>query len=103
MEFNMSIYTKDELISSTEIVRNFSSILDSIKNNRREKVAILRKNKLEAVILPIAEYERIQDGMELLEHLQIFKLVKERESTPVAEYTDFESIIAAHGLNSDDL
>ena len=103
MEFNMSIYTKDELISSTEIVRNFSSILDSIKNNRREKVAILRKNKLEAVILPIAEYERIQDGMELLEHLQIFKLVKERESIPVAEYTDFENIIAAHGLNSDDL
>lgn len=99
----MPIYTKDELISSTEIVRNFSSILDSIKNNQREKVAILRKNQLEAVILPIGEYERIQDGMELLEHLQIFKLVKERESTPVAEYTDFENIIAEHGLNADDL
>lgn len=99
----MPNYTKDELISSTEIVRNFSSILDSIKNNRREKVAILRKNKLEAVILPIEEYERIQDGIDLLEHLQIFKLVKERNETPIEGYIDFENLLAEHGLNADDI
>ena len=99
----MPLYTKDELISSTEIVRNFSSILDSIKSNRREKVAILRKNKLEAVILSIEEYERIQSSVELIEHLQLFNLLKEREKTPVSEYKDFETLLVEHGLNANDL
>ena len=69
----MSSYTNNELMSSTEIVRNFSSVLDSIKDRRRDKVAILRKNKLEAVILPIEEYEKIQDAIELLEHFKSSK------------------------------
>ena len=99
----MHAYTKDELISSTEIVRNFGSILDSIKEHRREKVAIMRKNKLEAVILPIDEYERIQALADLIEHLQIYKAVEKREATPLADYADFDQILVEHGLSSDDL
>jgi len=99
----MHAYTKDELISSTEIVRNFSSILDSIKEHRRDKVAVMRKNKLEAVILPIDEYERIQALADLIEHLQIYKAVEKRKATPLAAYVNFEQILAEHGLSSDDL
>lgn len=99
----MHAYTKEELISSTEIVRNFSSILDSIKDHRREKVAVMRKNKLEAVILPVDEYERIQEVADLIEHLQIYEAVEERKATPVEEYVDLKQLLAAHGLNSDDI
>ena len=103
MERDMSSYTNNELMSSTEIVRNFSSVLDSIKERRRDKVAILRKNKLEAVILPIEEYEKIHEASELLEHLQIFQILKERSETRISEYIDFETLLAEHGLFRDDL
>jgi len=99
----MSGYTNNELMSSTEIVRNFSSVLDSIKERRRDKVAILRKNKLEAVILPVEEYERIQDAIELLEHFQLFQILKERDETSMAEYIDLENFLAEQGLSADDL
>ena len=98
----MHAYTKDELISSTEIVRNFSAILDSIKEHRRDKVAVMRKNKLEAVILSIDEYERIQELADLIEHLQIFKTIEKRKATPVEAYVDFEQVLAEHGLSIDD-
>ncbi len=96
-------YTKDELMSSTEIVRNFSSILDSIKKHQRNKVAVMRKNKLEVVILSIDEYERLQQLSDIIEHLQIYKAVKKRETTPLAAYVDFEQILAEFGLDNDDI
>jgi PHD/YefM family antitoxin component YafN of YafNO toxin-antitoxin module len=103
MEITMPIYTSNELMSSTEIVRNFSSVLDSIKEHRRNKVAILRKNKIEAVILPIEEYEKIQEAIDLLEHLQIFQTLKDRRDTSISEYLDFDNLLAEHGLRTDDL
>ena len=99
----MLTYTKEELMSSTDIVRNFSSVLDSIKKQKRDKIAVLRKNRLEAVILPIDEYERIRELADLMEHLQLNKLIKEREKTPVSEYVDFEQVLSEHGLGKDEL
>ena len=99
----MLAYTKDELMSSTEIVRNFSTILDSIKKHEREKVAVMRKNRLEAVILSVEEYERIQELADLIEHFQICKVLKERETTPIAEYVDFDQLLDKHGLGMNDI
>ena len=99
----MQAYTKEELMSSTDIVRNFSSVLDSIKKQKKAKIAVLRKNKLEAVILPIEEYERIQKLADLMEHLQLYKLIKEREKTPLDEYLDFEQVLSEHGLGRDEV
>ena len=99
----MLTYTKEELMSSTDIVRNFSSVLDSIKKQKKAKIAVLRKNKLEAVILPIEEYERIRELADLMEHLQLYKLIKEREKTPIDEYLDFEQVLSEHGLGRDEV
>ena len=99
----MLTYTKEELMSSTDIVRNFSSVLDSIKKQKKEKIAVLRKNRLEAVILPIEEYERIRELADLMEHLQLYNLIKEREKTPIDEYVDFEQVLSEHGLGRDEV
>ncbi len=99
----MLTYTKEELMSSTDIVRNFSSVLDSIKKQKKEKIAVLRKNRLEAVILPIEEYERIRELADLMEHLQLYNLIKEREKTPIDQYVDFEQILSEHGLGKDEV
>ena len=99
----MLTYTKEELMSSTDIVRNFSSVLDSIKKQEKSKIAVLRKNRLEAVILPVEEYERILELADLMEHLQLHKVIKEREKTPSDEYVDFEQVLSEHGLGIDEV
>jgi PHD/YefM family antitoxin component YafN of YafNO toxin-antitoxin module len=77
--------------------------LDSIKERRVEKVAILRKNKIEAVIIPIEEYEKIQSDSQCLEHMHIYRQLKEREGTQLEEYIDFDTLLADYGLRKDEL
>ena len=99
----MITYKKTELMSSTEIVRNFSSILDSITKHGKDKIAVMRKNKLEAIILSVEEYERIYELQELLEHIQIYKTVEQRKDTPLNEYIDLDQLLAEQGIDLDEI
>ncbi len=95
----MITYKKTELMSSTEIVRNFSSILDSITKHGKDKIAVMRKNKLEAVILSVEEYERIYEILELFEHIQIYKTIEQRKDTPLNEYIDLDQLLTEQGID----
>ncbi|MDM8535570.1 hypothetical protein QUF70_02315 [Desulfobacterales bacterium HSG17] len=53
----------------------------------------MRNNRPEAVMMSIDEYERIYEAFELLEHLDTYKTIKEREQTPVNEYMSHEDIL----------
>lgn len=99
----MLAYTKKEMVSSTEVVRNFSSLLNSLKTKKRDKIAIMRKNNLEAILLSIEEYERLQACMEHMENLEIEKILNKRHHTPLKEYINFDQVLAEHGLENDDL
>ena len=99
----MITYKKTELMSSTEIVRNFSSILDSITKHGKDKIAVMRKNKLEAIILSVEEYERIYELQELLEHIQIYKTIEQRKDTPLNEYIDLDQLLAEQGIDLDEI
>jgi PHD/YefM family antitoxin component YafN of YafNO toxin-antitoxin module len=99
----MIAYKKTELMSSTEIVRNFSAILDSIKKHEKDKIAIMRKNKLEAIIISVEEYERIHEILELFEHIQIYKTVEQRKDTPLEKYIDMEQLLATQGIGTDEI
>ena len=60
----MSSYGREEIMSSSEVVRNFGSVLTSMAKHQREKVAIVRNNRLEAVLLPVDVYEQMQKTCE---------------------------------------
>ena len=47
----MTHYAREEIMSSSEVVRNFGAVLSSVVQHRREKVAIIRNNRLEAVLV----------------------------------------------------
>jgi len=64
----MVAYTRDEIISATDLARNVSATLSSIADKSKEKIAIMRNNKLEAIILHIEEYERLKVSYEMMEH-----------------------------------
>lgn len=83
-------YAKAEIMPITHIARNLSAVLNKLKTGKLKKVAISRNNTLESVIIPAEEYERLQEVYDLAEHLEIFKLVKEREKTAVDDFIPLE-------------
>ncbi|SFV90151.1 hypothetical protein MNB_SV-4-1267 [hydrothermal vent metagenome] len=97
----MVAYTRDEIISATDLARNVSGTLSSITKNRKEKIAISKNNKLEAVIINIEEYERLKEAYEQIEHMEIAKIVEERRKTPKEAYIDGEEVLKNLGLSLD--
>ena len=98
----MIAYTRDEIISATDLARNVSSTLSSIVKHSKEKIAIAKNNKLEAVIIDIEEYERLKEAYDLMEHMQIAKIVEERRKTPKTEYKSGDEVLNNLGLSLDD-
>jgi len=96
----MVAYTRDEIISATDLARNISSTLNSIAKNEKEKIAISKNNKLEAVIVNIEEYERLKEAYELMEHIEIAKIIQERKNSKTIT---FEELLKEEGINYNDL
>lgn len=78
----MTTYATNELIPSSEFAKKFGSYLAQIKDGTMDKFAILKNNKVEAVLISKDEYERMSKALELLERQEIYNIVKERTSKP---------------------
>lgn len=63
----MASFTQDEIFTATEVVRNFSAILDKV--GRNQKIVVLKNNKIQAIMLNLKEYERLIGAVELLESI----------------------------------
>jgi len=59
---------REEIISSSQASKQLGEVLNQVKQKRR--IVLSRNNRLEAVILPIEEYEEIADDEDLR---QLFK------------------------------
>ena len=76
MENNMITYAKDEMVGITELGKSLGSYLDKVTSDVFSKIAIIRRNKPEAVIIPIEEYELLQSAYDRLEQKEIEMLLK---------------------------
>jgi len=76
MENNMITYAKDEMVGITELGKSLGSYLDKVTSDVFSKIAIIRRNKPEAVIIPIEEYELLQSAYDRLEQQEIEMLLK---------------------------
>lgn len=76
MENNMITYSKDEMVGITELGKSLGSYLDKVTSDVFSKIAIIRRNKPEAVIIPIEEYELLQSAYDRLEQQEIEMLLK---------------------------
>ena len=52
-------FNRNEIVSATQLVRQFSSIISSLANKSLDKIAVIRNNEMEAVILSYDEYEQL--------------------------------------------
>ncbi|MFA6197293.1 MAG: type II toxin-antitoxin system Phd/YefM family antitoxin [Sulfurimonas sp.] len=87
----MIAYSRDEIISASDVARNFSAVLKDIVNHTKERFAISKNNKLEAVVLPIDEYERLKEAYDLMEHTEIYKIVQLRKNSKTISFEDSAS------------
>ena len=74
----MVAYKRDEIVSASEMARGFSNILNSIIDKSKDRLAISKNNKLEAVILDLEEYEKLQNAYDLLEQKEIEMMLLNR-------------------------
>ena len=96
----MIAYTRTEIISATDMARSFSTALSSILEKTKEKLAISKNNKLQAVLIDIEEYERLKDAYDTLEHIEIAKRIEERKESKTIS---LEESMKRHGINLDEL
>jgi PHD/YefM family antitoxin component YafN of YafNO toxin-antitoxin module len=62
-------YSTDEMFSATQIVRKFGPIFKDIVEKRKKRAVIVKNNKIEAVLIPIDEYEKLNDAYGVLKEL----------------------------------
>ena len=55
----MVSFEKKEIVSATQLVRQFSNFLSELTSRHLNKIAIIRNNEMQAVVLPIEEYENL--------------------------------------------
>ncbi len=96
----MVAYTKNELVSATEISKQFGEYISKVKNGLVDKIGVLKNNKLNAVILSVEEYERMSEAVDLLEDMKIFQEVQERLKSD-KKLLDGNDVLKKHGLMLD--
>ncbi|PHR58488.1 MAG: hypothetical protein COA44_03315 [Arcobacter sp.] len=84
-------YTTEELIPSTDFAKGFGGFISKIINGTVDKLAVVKNNKPEAVVISISEYERIKQLANLAEDLSLAKTVHERVDGKEEELSDYET------------
>jgi len=97
------MYSSDELISVSNILKWFSWYMEKIKNKTLDKIWILKNNSLEAVIIPKSEYEKLK-GIEMFfeenEHKDIFNQIKNRLNFSDESWISFEDMMKKHKISA---
>ena len=96
----MVAYARDEIISVSDIARSFSNVLGNIIDHTKEKIAISKNNKLEAVILNIEEYEKLKEAYDTVEHIEIYEKVNQRQKSKTVS---LENSMKRHDISVDEL
>jgi len=58
----MLAYKRDEMISVTDLLKGFKKTMEKLTSHQLDKVAVMKNNKPEAVLISIDEYERLQSN-----------------------------------------
>ncbi|MGZ8546625.1 MAG: type II toxin-antitoxin system Phd/YefM family antitoxin [Sulfuricurvum sp.] len=94
----MIAYSRDEMVSVTELLKTLRQTLDKIAHHSVEKIAVMKNNRPEAVMLSIDEYERIKELADMAERIELAELIRERKKTPKGSYIPFDDVMAKAGI-----
>lgn len=90
-------YKKDEIVRASRAARSFGKVLADLKERRKRRIAIAKNNELEAVILPIHEYESMAEALALLEHIEIHRLIEDRKRKGSVKRVSLDTLLKEEG------
>ena len=61
-------FSKDEIMTATDMVRNFSTVLSSVSKEKK-RVVVVKNNRFEAVMIPVETYEKMSEAVTILEKI----------------------------------
>ena len=83
----MTAYASNELISSSEFAKKFGTYLSQVQTHAVEKIAILKNNNIEAVLVAKDEYEMMQEAYQVQEHSKMYGNPKFKENQKMFQET----------------
>ena len=86
-------YRREEIVSTSEASKKLGKVLRDARQKGR--IVLSRNNRLEAVIIPVEDYEEM---VEDLEHILIALEIHERKQRGRGKRISWESLKARHGL-----
>jgi len=98
----MTTYASNELIPSSEFAKRFGTYLSQVTGNMIDKLAILKNNRVEAVLVSKEEYERMQAALEYMENMEIAQTIRTRTSRPYRTLSEAE-MLDELGIAEDEL
>lgn len=72
----MVTYAANELVSSSELAKKFGTYLSQLNSHTVDKFAILKNNKVEAVLVSKDEYEAMSEALKKIESTQILTSIQ---------------------------
>mgnify|MGYP002603258672 CR=1 FL=1 len=84
--------TKNEIVSSSELVKNFSKLRNQVKNN--SKLVIFKNNKPDLVLFDFDQYEKLLERINIMEDILISKTIEERDKEDDKVRYSFDDIKA---------
>lgn len=94
----MVTFARNEIVSSSQFVRGFAGFLQRMTKSNDEKIAVIKNNQMQAVMIPIDEYERLKSLEEAAEQKEIFQTIQERKNTLGSEYVSYDDAMKIAGL-----
>lgn len=94
----MVSFTKEERVSEQNIVQNFGDFANKLRSGIFDKIAVVKNQQTEAVIISPDEYQKLEEIYELFEQIDIFKQIKDRLATPKDKYIPFDEVLKKQGL-----
>jgi len=85
-------YAKEELVGVTELGKSLGNYLDRLSDRVYEKIAVIRRNKPEAVMISLEEYERLKEAADRLEQQEIEEILKRQ--TPEEREVSHSKIVS---------
>ncbi|MDF1879044.1 hypothetical protein JHD46_05245 [Sulfurimonas sp. SAG-AH-194-C20] len=77
-EVNIAKYQSNEIVSLQTFKHNSAYILNKLRANKIDKVAIIYEDKLMLIVMRLAEYEQAKELFKGRDTLDISKIIEER-------------------------
>jgi PHD/YefM family antitoxin component YafN of YafNO toxin-antitoxin module len=97
----MIAYSRNEIFPATHVAKRFGDILKKLKNKTLSRAAVAKNNTIEAVILPVEEYEKIQEAAEWVELKEIEQIIKERKGSKKSY--SLEEVLKENGIDYNEI